>query len=306
MPETTGAAPKPAKQSSPRYPFISLTKALERAEQLRKVAGTNMAFAADARASWGYAPKSSGGDQTIAALSYYGLLEDSGSGDARKVKLSDNAIRYLRDERPEVRAELSAKFVMLPKAMQRLWEEWKHEPPAENIARSLLKNDMGYSDWAAGELLEIYKDNLQFIPKATSGIVPNVKEPNEGDKAKPPPLATVKVGDYVQWTSNGQHQFPTAKRVEWVSEDGQYARVLGSQTGLPMSELSVSAGPAQNKPADPSFGAAVTPLNPIEVFMGSDGRLQVSANVDADGLQKLRDLLGKYDEILKLMGGKAS
>lgn len=35
--------------------------------------------------------------------------------------------------------------------------------------------------------------------------------------------------------------------------------------------------------------------------MGADGRLQVSANVDAAGLQKLRDLLLKYEEILKLM-----
>lgn len=85
----------------------------------------------------------------------------------------------------------------------------------------------------------------------------------------------------------------------WVSEDGQFARVLGSHTGLPLTELAIADAPKTQ--AAPQAAAAD---NPIEVFLAADGRLQVSADVDAAGLQKLRDLLAKYDEILALMGKK--
>ncbi len=70
MSEADGAGK--ARQSSPRYPFITLTKALERAGQLRDAAGTNFALASDVRTAWGYGAKSSGGDQTLAALTIAG------------------------------------------------------------------------------------------------------------------------------------------------------------------------------------------------------------------------------------------
>lgn len=296
-----------AKQSSPRYPFIGLRRALERADALRQEAQHHAARVTDARRIWGYGPKSSGGDQTIAALSYYGLLEDAGgTGEARRVKLTDAALRYFRDERPEVRTELEQRFVMQPKAMQALWALWKREPPSSNIARSILRNDLKYSDFAADELLTIYADNLQFLPATTSVISQKPPAASRGNGGgtldsfeQPPP--SVSVGDYVQWTSQGQDQFSAPKRVERVSDDGKFAFVLGSRGGLPMIDLTVTDPPGVKTPekqpkADPSDDN-----NQIEVFVAADGRLQISASVDAEGLEKLKRQLEKYTEILKLI-----
>jgi hypothetical protein len=49
--------------------------------------------------------------------------------------------------------------------------------------------------------------------------------------------AGIKIGDYVQWTNGGQDQFQTPLRVVWLSEDGAYARVDGSSTGIPTHQL---------------------------------------------------------------------
>jgi ribosomal protein S20 len=50
----------------------------------------------------------------------------------------------------------------------------------------------------------------------------------------------VKIGDSVQWTSQGADQFVEPKKIKSISEDGKYAFVEGSDTGIPVTELSVA------------------------------------------------------------------
>lgn len=161
----------PAEQehSGPRYPFIPLRRALERARELWNKAGDHPIMVLDALQLWKYSPKASGGTQTVAALKYYGLLEEAGArGTHRRLKLTDAARRYFLDERPEKHAEAHKTFALQPRAMRLLWELWRDRPPADQIARSALKVDYGYGETAARELLAIYADNLAFANLSTS------------------------------------------------------------------------------------------------------------------------------------------
>jgi hypothetical protein len=45
-----------------------------------------------------------------------------------------------------------------------------------------------------------------------------------------------KAGDYVEWVSNGVLQF-TSLKITHFSDDGKYAFVEGSMTGLPIEQL---------------------------------------------------------------------
>lgn len=255
---------KVQKQSSPRYPFISLTKALDRAEQLRQAAGANAAFVTDARAAWGYGPKSSGGDQTIAALSYYGLIEDMGSGPARKLKLSEPALRYFRDERPEVRDQLLARFALSPKIMTKLWEMWKHAPPSDSVARSILKVDLNYSDYAAKELLEVYKQNLHYIP---------VDKASSVDSAPTEPQEEKQQGDR-----------PTEKPIG--ISDPLTERIANHFSRTPPTPTKVSTHSGQT--------------DELRVLLEGK-RLKITADVDRAGLQRLKEILTRYEGILELM-----
>ena len=297
---------KPRAAGGSRYPFINLQKALERCAQFRAAAGDHAILATDARVAWGYGAKSSGGDQTIAALRYYGLLERDGAG---KVRLTDGAKRYLRDERPETQAALRQQFAFQPRVMRQLWGDWKTDPPPDPSARSILKVDLGFPDNSAAEVLRIYKQNIAFVGMPASATLPAVAATSEGqnggEEEDESPPAAVKVGDYVQWRSNGVEQFTQPRRVDWVSEDGSHIRVFGSMTGIPVDDTTVTEAP--KPPALGGMAAAAAVQNvgrqakDINVLLTGD-RLQITADVDAAGLATLKQMLDKYEEILKLLG----
>src|SRR5688572_24804114 len=97
MPESA-VQPREKKHRSPAYPFISLQKAVERAQTFYQIERRHAAPMGAAAKAWGYGEKSSGGLQTVSALKQYGLMLDEGEGDQRKVRLTDRAFRILLDE----------------------------------------------------------------------------------------------------------------------------------------------------------------------------------------------------------------
>ena len=72
----------------------------------------------------------------------------------------------------------------------------------------------------------------QNRPDANAG-----KEPVMEGEVSP---TEVKIGDSVQWTSQGTDQFAEPRKIKSISEDGKYAFVEGSDTGIPVAELSVT------------------------------------------------------------------
>lgn len=177
-----------------RFPFIKLESALERAKQLFTAANDHPATVPDAFVTWKYSEKSSGGNQTISALKMYGLLSDSGNNEQRRVFLTPKGLRYFRDEREEVLAELKQEFALAPPLMRTLWNKWGVTPPADNIARSYLKIDLQMSDQNARSALGVYKENLDFAglkagDKVAEISVDPVAQGGKGSAAtlKPPP-----------------------------------------------------------------------------------------------------------------------
>ena len=62
----------------------------------------------------------------------YGLLEDVGSREARKVKLTKHALDYFRDEREEVRAQKLKDFATNPALFRTLFNDhWGPQVPGE-------------------------------------------------------------------------------------------------------------------------------------------------------------------------------
>lgn len=150
---------------SGRFPFISLDKALSRAQAIFEgdKSGKPMAIPT-AFELWNYSPKSSGGFQTIAAMKAYGLLEDEGNNADRRVKLTAGARRYFLDERDELRQAMLAGFALQPNLFNALWfkDKWREGIPADPVARSHLKIERGLNDQSARAALGIFKENIHF------------------------------------------------------------------------------------------------------------------------------------------------
>jgi hypothetical protein len=146
----------------PTFPFIGLEKAVERLREFYAKAKHFEVRVSDAAADWGYAPKSSGAFQTVGALIAYGLLEDSGAGEARKIKVTVLGRRILEDERPGVREALLAEAALKPKLFAEFAELWAEGRPDDNHAISDLKFDHGFTDDSAPRFLRVFDDVIRF------------------------------------------------------------------------------------------------------------------------------------------------
>jgi hypothetical protein len=232
---------------SAAYPFIPLDKALARAEVLRKAVGKNDTRVVSAMSHWGYGEKSSGGIQTAAALKQFGLVEDSGAGKDRRLKLTDLAMRILLDQRPDSqdRKQLVQRAALLPKMHQELWERWGRDLPVNAELRHYLLLDRNFNENGADDLIKEYRVTISYAGLLDSDSIP----PNSED------ISMV--------AANPNRPHPG-------SADRLIDAVLG--TGRVPSPL------------------PPTPVNPggnqIKVTMDGD-RLQIVANVDAKGAQKL-------------------
>lgn len=298
---------------STRFPFTSVTKAMERAEKIyqsdRGGKGLNppQAFAA-----WGYSPKSSGGFQTVGALKGYGILDDKGGKEDKVLTLSSAARRYFQTEIDEDRAGLLNQFARSPKLFAHLLDHWDDGSPPDPVARTYLKTVIGLNDQSAKAALSIYKDNLSVvISKGEPKVIPPSPSAREGDSGNEggverpsiplePPI-DVKVGDMVQATIGERAQFVVPKVVTDVFRDperGWFVSVRGEKGSLPMEQVTVERAAQAERPVTTQTADDVK--QPIEVFMTARGRLQISADVDSEGLTRLIDMLEKYKPILAL------
>jgi hypothetical protein len=255
------------RQRSRRSPVLSLQKALERAEEFKKEHGTHAVRPASAYKAWGYAEKSSGARQTLATLIMYGIFVDSGIGEERRVKLSELAQRYLIDQRPAERAKIAQRMVLAPEVMLQLWEAWNSTPPGDSECRSQLIFDYGFTETGADEMLAIYKDNIAFVNPNGSLIESEVPEPKGGTQQAAPPMNTPR---------------PAVDKTITVVGMSTEAVLQGLFTQAPVG-------------AD---------LNQLRIRMDGD-RLQIAGlNVDLEGIDRLRKMLEKYEEILRLQKGQ--
>lgn len=168
-------------QRSPKYPFISLDKALERSRQLYQAEGRNKAPVAVAVKAWGYSPTSSGGQQTIGALIGYGLLLDEGSGDSRSLKLTELALRILLDNRPDSKERdgYIREAALKPKIFLDLYARWKDSglPSQANMVHTLIWDYKFPDEEAARTFVKVFSQTANF-----SGIFSQDSEASELDR----------------------------------------------------------------------------------------------------------------------------
>jgi hypothetical protein len=245
---------------SPAYPYIDLQKAVERAQQVRAAGAARQAMPPETFYQiWKIGPQSSGARQTMAALNHFGLATYQSRGDSRKVKLSDLALKIVLDTQP-ISAERDAavkEAALSPGVHRELFDKYGPILPADFVIHTYLVRDRGYNEQAAKSLISEYKDTLAFAGLNKPDNMPEAKDEFVDEH----PLQPAKAGDFVQWTSGGVDQFDSPRRVVAVSDDGLWLWVEGSQTGIAMSQISVTsgepAGAAQPPPPPPAVAAAL-------------------------------------------------
>jgi hypothetical protein len=206
--------PTVKRDRSPSFPYIGLAKALERIQIVHEKARRTEVRVADVAKDWGLAPKSSSTDRNVAALLAYGLIEDSGSGDNRKIKLSDVGSRIIDDKRPGVREKLLAEAALRPKIIAEYHSSlWKDGRPDDNHSISALKFDAGFTDEGARMFLRVFDETIRFAQgSATDSNAATKSDTEVGGSAMPAMQGNPTAGP----TPIHQQQptMPTATQVE--------------------------------------------------------------------------------------------
>jgi hypothetical protein len=163
MAQETTSEQKRTRGRSPSYPGIGLQVALSRAQAVYAKEQRHPANVEVILSHWGYSPKSGAGLVTLAALKKFGLLLDQGSGDSRKGRLSEAALKILLDEEGSpTRAQLIREAALTPSIHRELWQEYGGSLPSDATLRKHLLLDKGFTESAVEEFVPQFKSTVAF------------------------------------------------------------------------------------------------------------------------------------------------
>jgi hypothetical protein len=198
--------------------------------------------------------------KALAALASYGLIERAGKGEIRVTERSrtilysddvnerrDNLIAAAQE--PPLFRQLRAKF---PEMLV---------PPRDGVITFLRRQN--FNETAIKPATRAFLGTMKYLEQSgvteSYGSQSSSESESSSSTRQPTRYGGAKVGDWVQWESQGVLQFTTPQRVRHVSEDGDWVAVEGSETGLPMNEVIVQK-PAPEAVQEPRSKAPTFPL----------------------------------------------
>jgi hypothetical protein len=305
--EAKGATPpRPPgipKTRSPNFPALTLEVAIQRARQVLRAVGRIPTSEEVLANVWSLSNKSSTFRLSIAALRAYGLLSDQPGPKGDLLKISPLALDILEDfpaGSPQQR-EAIQKAAVSPRIHNTLYVRYGPTLPADAEVRRYLirEHEPPFNDNTVDEFIAKYKTTISYAGFGACGKIEG-EAGIEGGQQK----ADVNVGDLVQWVSAGADMFPEPRSVLGFSDDGLFAFVPGTSTGLPVSQLTV-VGRAMNagdqKAAPPNPFASVSQQEPEsknpplgfkeDAYDLAEGRavLRWPEKLDAGSVEELED-----------------
>lgn len=232
-------SPQPIR--SPSYPIMSLSEAIEQVRKIEKNYRTANVDRVAAAKLVGYSGLSGPANKALAALAQYGLVERAGKGEMR-VTGRALAILYSDSDTEKLQNLRAAAFE--PNLFRELQERYPNmTPPADGVESFL--NRRGFNQTAIRPAMKAYLDTLLFLEQAgateSHGGETNLgaeSDPSK-DSANGKTFGEARVGDLIQWEIDGVLQMEKPMRVRLVTEDGKWVAVEGSETGIPMEQVTV-------------------------------------------------------------------
>ena len=228
---------KKPRPRSPEFPFIPLNEAIPKVEQLISANQRHSARIKTLAPLWNYSAASSSFLRVVAALRSFGLVEEIGSGDDRKISVSDLGMKVVSDKRPGARESAIQKAFESCTILNDYRQKWGSKRPSDPVCISELTLDNGFTDQAARKFISVYDDSVAFVGINGSDEVPlSVTQSSE--------QSVIDVGMFVQWEQGGVLQLPQAAKLTGFSGDGKFAFVQGHEAGIPRGELVKAEMPA--------------------------------------------------------------
>ena len=175
-----------ARQRSPSYPAISIGEAIDRAHTLYDAERQSPAPWQTVVEHWGYKANGSAGQTTIAALKKYGLIAYEGSGNNRKARLTDLAVKRILLDKREPSPERDAAVLeaaLTPTIHRELWEQ-THQGSSPQSIEHFLTVDRNFSESAAATLIKQFDETISYAKLVDNDTVPPDEEAHLEEDSK--------------------------------------------------------------------------------------------------------------------------
>ena len=228
--ETAKKKEQKPRHRSPNYPIFGLRAAVSKVQALYKADGLAPAQKLAAIKHMGYDKFHSDAARAISALKSFGLVEES----AERIKLTQRGIDVVVRQKGDLRYDSAIREAAKgPDIYEELIDDYRESGfPSDQTLKAELIAVKKFNPIAVDSFIRDLKDTLAFANLSPEEMV----DSKEIGAAHDEP-AVIKVGDLVQWESNGQTQFRDPQRVREITPDGKWAFVEASATGLPLGEL---------------------------------------------------------------------
>lgn len=162
------------KDRSPNYPVMDLGKALEKATILHGEFRTHEIPIGMAHERCGYKSLSGAGNQCIAALKAYGLVNVTGQSDQRKVSVSVEGDRIIRNA-PD-RVELLKTAALKPTLHRELWNHYQEKGgvPVDDLLRHYLvwdRPEPRFNEKSVGGFIADFRATLKLAGLEKGDII---------------------------------------------------------------------------------------------------------------------------------------
>lgn len=234
---------------SPAYPSMSLEDALAAVEKIEAQYRGSPVDREDGAKILGYSGGTGPANKALAALASYGLVERAGKG---MMRVTSRARSIIHPDNDADRDKELLEAALEPKLFKELRERFEDisVPPMDGVVTYL--NREGFNPSAVGPAAKAFIKTMEFIQsrRESESHVPDVLD--DADSESPnQTFGGASIGDLIQWESQGALQFESPRRVRWVSDDGDWLAVEGSDIGVPMNQVTVEQAGTKSSPPIP-------------------------------------------------------
>jgi hypothetical protein len=203
-----------------------------------------------------------GGDagRVVSALKGFGLVDEADG----RIKLAQRGVDIVARTPEDPKRQKAIKAASLSPAIYgELVNEYSGGLPSDTTLQSELIAGRKFNPKAVSAFIEDLRATLDFAGISPSGMVESKEEHEIPD-------TELRIGDYVQWESQGVLRLPEPRRIRGFSNDGQWAFLDGSEAGVPKKELIVTDAKTVEKPVEmpivqhPPVEAPRKPVEPLK------------------------------------------
>ena len=177
---TENAAAKRLRTRSPAYPAISLETAVQRAKQLYDKEKRHPAPVLTVAKHWGYSSLNGAALKTIAGIKKFGLIDEDGANEDRRVSLSRLADDVLMNPVQAKRMEAIRQAALMPAIHREMWDKYGLDLPSDQSLSWELTRDRGFTDRGAAEFIKSYRATIAYA-KLEPAATPETQQLQDDD-----------------------------------------------------------------------------------------------------------------------------